>query len=83
MFNYFFFLLTCSFSYQTDFIFLSFPGEEMNFIELLKSFGLDMASVANALGIDIHTLNSMANDELLHILTQWFFLKEERRTHTT
>ncbi|ROT69956.1 putative protein notum-like [Penaeus vannamei] len=47
-----------------------FTGEEMNFIELLKSFGLDMASVANALGIDIHTLNSMANDELLHILTQ-------------
>ncbi|XP_042889545.1 palmitoleoyl-protein carboxylesterase notum1'-like isoform X2 [Penaeus japonicus] len=47
-----------------------FTGEEMNFIELLKSFGLDMASVANALGIDIHTLNSMGNDELLLILTQ-------------
>ncbi|KAK4307321.1 hypothetical protein Pmani_020906 [Petrolisthes manimaculis] len=47
-----------------------FTGEEMNFTELLKSFGLDMASVASALGIDIHTLNSMSNDELLHILTQ-------------
>lgn len=45
-------------------------GEEMNFTELLKSFGLDMASVASALGIDIHTLNSMGNDELLLILTQ-------------
>lgn len=42
----------------------------MNFTELLKSFGLDMASVASALGIDIHTLNSMGNDELLLILTQ-------------
>lgn len=50
-------------------IFLS-TGEEMNFTELLKSFGLDMASVASALGIDIHTLNSMGNDELLLILTQ-------------
>nr|XP_045589476.1 uncharacterized protein LOC123751432 [Procambarus clarkii] len=47
-----------------------FTGEEMNFIELLKSFGLDMSSVANALGIDIHTLNSMGNNELLLILTQ-------------
>ncbi|XP_042202956.1 palmitoleoyl-protein carboxylesterase NOTUM-like isoform X2 [Homarus americanus] len=47
-----------------------FTGEEMNFTELLKSFGLDMASVANALGIDIHTLNSMGNNELLLILTQ-------------
>ncbi|KAG0728894.1 Palmitoleoyl-protein carboxylesterase NOTUM [Chionoecetes opilio] len=47
-----------------------FTGEEMNFTELLKSFGLDMASVASALGIDIHTLNSMGNDELLLILTQ-------------
>ncbi|XP_064099049.1 palmitoleoyl-protein carboxylesterase NOTUM-like [Macrobrachium nipponense] len=47
-----------------------FTGEEMNFLDLLKSFGLDMASIANALGIDIHTLNSMGNDELLLILTQ-------------
>ncbi|KAK7078088.1 hypothetical protein SK128_017907 [Halocaridina rubra] len=46
-----------------------YTGEEMNLIDLLKSFGLDMASVANALGIDIHTLNSMGNDELQLILT--------------
>ncbi|XP_077258774.1 palmitoleoyl-protein carboxylesterase notum isoform X4 [Temnothorax americanus] len=38
-----------------------FTGEEMDFIELLKSFGLDMKSVANALGIDIHTLNRLAS----------------------
>ncbi|KAL1131741.1 hypothetical protein AAG570_011354, partial [Ranatra chinensis] len=47
-----------------------FTGEEMDFIELLKSFGLDMKSVANALGIDIHTLNNMDHDELLNLLTQ-------------
>ncbi|XP_057319652.1 palmitoleoyl-protein carboxylesterase NOTUM [Microplitis mediator] len=47
-----------------------FTGEEMDFIELLKSFGLDMKSVANALGIDIHTLNNMNHAELLNLLTQ-------------
>ena len=47
----------------------------MDFIQLLKSFGLDMTSVANALGIDMHTLNNMDHDVLLHLLTQqtnWF-----------
>lgn len=47
-----------------------FTGEEMDFIELLKSFGLDMESVAKALGIDIHTLNTMDHVELLNLLTQ-------------
>ncbi|XP_026671001.1 palmitoleoyl-protein carboxylesterase NOTUM [Ceratina calcarata] len=47
-----------------------FTGEEMDFIELLKSFGLDMKSVANALGIDIQTLNTMDHEELLNLLTQ-------------
>uniref|UniRef100_A0A0A9Y990 Uncharacterized protein n=1 Tax=Lygus hesperus TaxID=30085 RepID=A0A0A9Y990_LYGHE len=47
-----------------------FTGEEMDFIELLKSFGLDMTSVANALGIDNHTLNNMDHEELLNLLTQ-------------
>ena len=42
----------------------------MNFIELLKSFGLDMNRVARELGIELHTLNSMGHQELLHILTQ-------------
>jgi len=42
----------------------------MDFIQLLKSFGLDMSSVANALGIDMHTLNNMDHDVLLHLLTQ-------------
>ncbi|XP_054272506.1 palmitoleoyl-protein carboxylesterase NOTUM [Macrosteles quadrilineatus] len=47
-----------------------FTGEEMDFLELLKSFGLDLMSVANALGIDINTLNNMDPEELLNLLTQ-------------
>nr|XP_014272503.1 palmitoleoyl-protein carboxylesterase NOTUM [Halyomorpha halys] len=47
-----------------------FTGEEMDFIELLKSIGLDMKSVANALGMDIQTLNNMDHKELLNLLTQ-------------
>lgn len=42
----------------------------MDFKELLKSFGLDMDSVASALGIDIDTLNNMDQQELLNLLTQ-------------
>jgi hypothetical protein len=42
----------------------------MDFIELLKSFGLDMESVAKALGIDMQTLNNMDHSELLNLLTQ-------------
>ncbi|CAH0553024.1 unnamed protein product [Brassicogethes aeneus] len=47
-----------------------YTGEEMGFLDLLKSFGLDMDSVANALGIDIDTLNNMDHSELLNLLTQ-------------
>ena len=46
-----------------------FLGEEMDFLELLKSFGLDMKSVAKALGIDEATLNNMDKEVLLHLLT--------------
>lgn len=42
----------------------------MDFIELLKSFGLDMGSVASALGIDVRTLNNMDHAELINLLTQ-------------
>ena len=44
-------------------------GEEMDFLDLLKSFGLDMRSVASALGIDEAALNNMDPDVLLHLLT--------------
>ena len=48
---------------------LIFAGEEMDFLELLKSFGLDMGSVASALGIDMAALNNMDQEVLLHLLT--------------
>ncbi|CAB4056255.1 NOTUM [Lepeophtheirus salmonis] len=44
-------------------------GEEMDFLELLKSFGLDMKNVARALGVDYATLKDMDKDVLLHLLT--------------
>ncbi|KAK7605237.1 hypothetical protein V9T40_007095 [Parthenolecanium corni] len=45
-------------------------GEELDLLELLKSFGLDMMNVATALGVDIHTLNNMGQRELISLLTQ-------------
>ncbi|XP_014677628.1 PREDICTED: palmitoleoyl-protein carboxylesterase NOTUM-like, partial [Priapulus caudatus] len=48
-----------------------FTGEEMDFIDLLKSFGLDMTSVANALGMDVALLNSMDHDQLLQLLAEY------------
>jgi len=45
-------------------------GQELEFKDLLQSFGLDMPSMARALGIDLHTLNSMDHRVLLHVLTQ-------------
>lgn len=47
-----------------------FTGEEMDLLELLQSFGVDMESVAKALGIDLTTLNNMDHSELLNLLTQ-------------
>ena len=41
----------------------------MDFLDLLESFGLDMKSVAQALGIDETALNNMDKDVLLHLLT--------------
>ena len=41
----------------------------MDFLDLLKSFGLDLRSVASALGIDEAAVNNMDPDVLLHLLT--------------
>ena len=48
---------------------IKFSGHEIDFLTLLRSFGLDMTSVARALGVDIQTLNNMDRDILLHLLT--------------
>lgn len=45
-------------------------GEEMRFLELLSSFGLDIEAVATALGVDMQTLNNMDHAELVNLLTQ-------------
>lgn len=45
-------------------------GEEMRFLELLSSFGLDIEAVATALGVDMQTLNNMEHAELVNLLTQ-------------
>lgn len=45
-------------------------GEEMRFLELLTSFGLDIEAVAAALGVDMHTLSNMERTELVNLLTQ-------------
>ena len=47
-----------------------FTGEEMDFIDLLLQFGLDLSSIANALGMDLPTLQTMDHDVLLQLLTQ-------------
>ncbi len=44
-------------------------GQEADFLSLLESFGLDMGSVARALGVDLATLGAMDREELLHMLT--------------
>lgn len=45
-------------------------GEEVRFLELLTSFGLDIEAVATALGIDTQTLHNMDQAELVNLLTQ-------------
>ena len=44
-------------------------GQEIDFLSLLKSFGLEMGSVARAIGVDINTLNNMDKDILMELLT--------------
>ena len=47
-----------------------FTGEEMDFIDLLMQFGLDLSSIANALNMDLPTLQAMDHDVLLKLLIQ-------------
>ncbi|UYV79350.1 NOTUM [Cordylochernes scorpioides] len=45
-------------------------GAAVDFVGLLKSFGLDLGSVANALGVDPATLEDMDHEALLQLLAQ-------------
>jgi hypothetical protein len=47
-----------------------FTGDEMDFIDLLMQFGLDLSGIADALGIDLATLQNMDHAELLRLLIQ-------------
>lgn len=44
--------------------------EEIDFIDLFLRFGLDLPSIADALGTDLPTLENMDHDKLLRLLTQ-------------
>lgn len=45
-------------------------GEEVDFIELLQSFGVSIPSLSTELGIDMESLVHMDQEELLNLLTQ-------------
>ncbi|XP_025420804.1 palmitoleoyl-protein carboxylesterase notum1 [Sipha flava] len=45
-------------------------GEEIDFLELLQSFGVDIPSLSSELGIDMESLTHMDHGELLNLLTQ-------------
>lgn len=47
-----------------------FTGEDMDFIDLLMQFGLDLSSIADALGMDMQTLQSMDHNLLMQLLAQ-------------
>lgn len=45
-------------------------GEEVDFIELLESFGVNIPNLSSELGIDMESLVHMDQEELLNLLTQ-------------
>lgn len=47
-----------------------FTGDEMDFVELLVHFGLDLSSVADSMGTDLATIQSMDHSQLLRLLMQ-------------
>jgi len=42
----------------------------MDFVDLLMQFGLDLSGIADALGVDLPTLQNMDHAELLSLLTE-------------
>lgn len=45
-------------------------GEEVDFVELLESFGVNIPNLSSELGIDIESLTHMDRGVLLSMLTQ-------------
>ena len=54
---------------ETQFFFLIISGQEMDTLELLRSFGSDLGKIAKAMGYDIQTLNNMDKNVLRQLLT--------------
>lgn len=50
-----------------------FTGEELEFTDLLRSFGLDINNVASILGIRVSQLGDMSHDALLQILNSQYY----------
>ena len=53
-------------------IYNPFTGEDMDFIDLLLQFGLDLSSIASALQMDLETLQTMDHGQLLQLLTRQY-----------
>ncbi|XP_065352849.1 palmitoleoyl-protein carboxylesterase NOTUM [Cloeon dipterum] len=47
-----------------------YTGEGIDFLDLLKSFGMSMDTMLNAFGVDEDTLHNMEHKDLLNMLTQ-------------
>ena len=48
---------------------LPFSGQEIDFLTLLQSFGLNLNELADALGVDVASLNNKNRDVLFRLLT--------------
>jgi len=49
------------------------PGEEVNFLELLKSYGFNLMAVAQALGLETKALKDMDDGDLLQLFHRKVF----------
>ena len=46
-----------------------FSGQEIDFLQLLYSFGVDSIEIAKAMGMDVDELTRLDKDVLVHMLT--------------
>ena len=53
---------------KKKFVFI-ISGQEIDTLDLLKSFGSDLGKIARAMGYDIQTLNNMDKNVLRKLLT--------------
>lgn len=51
-------------------VYCMFTGEQIVFLDLLKSFGMKMPNLSAELGIDMNSLLQMEQSDLINLLTQ-------------